>query len=195
MVRMSRRITVVSARELPCRRRDAVSAIRDIKNIERTEVKADAVVVSPDTPERGTYRVRGRFAGVPWRGQFTYVLHDGGFHSRSAGVPPEQATIEGGFVVTPLAGGCTVIHYEQYVLPRWLVPLRHAIRAYLRWSMARELRDLERLIETSRLTGTRSGQQQRAADSGAESQQPVASLSGSTERNSPPGISASASTV
>jgi hypothetical protein len=194
MVPMTRRITVVSARELPCRRQDAVAAIRDIKNIERTEVKADAVVVSPETPERGTYRVRGRFACLPWQGQFDYVLHDGGFHSRNADVPPEQATIEGGFVVTPLAVGCTVIHYEQYVLPRWLVPLRHAIRVYLRWSMARELRDLERLIEASRATGTSSDQQQRAADSGAESQQPVA-LPGSTERSAPPGISASASTV
>ena len=185
MAVMTRRITVVSARELPCRREAAVAAIRDIKNIERTEVKADAVVVSPETPERGTYRVRGRFAGFPWRGYFAYVLHDGGFHSRNAGVAPEQATIEGGFVVTPLASGCTVIHYEQYVLAPWLRPLRHAIRLYLRWSMNRELRDLERLI---------AGQQQRAADSGAESQHAV-SVSGSTVRNSPPGISASASTV
>lgn len=183
---MRRRITVVSARELPCRRQDAIAAIRDIKNIERTEVKADAVVVSPETSERGTYRVRGRFAGVPWRGQFAYFLHAGGFHSRNAGVPPERATIEGGFVVTPLASGCTVIHYEQYVLARWLHPLRHAIRLYLRWSMGRELRDLERLVAA--------GQQQRAADSGAESQQ-VAPVSGSTVRSSPPGISASATTV
>jgi hypothetical protein len=187
---MRRRITVVSARELPCRRQDAVAAIRDIKNIERTEVKADAVVVSPETPERGTYRVRGRFAGLPWRGHFVYVLHDSGFHSRNADVPPEQATIEGGFVVTPLAGGCTVIHYEQYVLARWLVPLRHLIRAYLRWSMSRELRDLARLISEGGASGD---QQQRAADSGAESH--MASPSGSTARSSPAGISASASTV
>jgi hypothetical protein len=189
--RMRRRITVVSARELPCPRREAVAAIWNIENIERTEVKADAVAVSPETPERGTYRVRGRFAGFPWRGQFAYVLHDGGFHSRNAGVPPEEATIEGGFIVTPLAGGCTVIHYEQYVLARWLVPLRHVIRAYLRWSMSRELRDLERLIVEGSPGGA---QQQRAADSGAESQH-TAPSSGSTVRSSPPGISASARTV
>jgi hypothetical protein len=188
---MRRRITVVSARELPCPRQDAVAAIRDIKNIERTEVKADVVVVSPETPERGTYRVRGRFAGFPWRGEFTYVLNDAGFHGRNAGVPPEEATIEGGFVVTALAGGCTVIHYEQYVLSRWVVPLRHPIRRYLHWSMARELRDLERLISEG---GPLVRQQQRAADSGAESQH-MASRSGSTARSSPAGISASASTV
>jgi hypothetical protein len=187
---MRGRITVVSARELPCRRQEAVAAIRDIKNIERTEVKADTVTVAPETPERGTYRVRGRFAGVPWRGHFVYDLNDSGFHSRNADVPPEQATIEGGFVVTPLADGCTVIHYEQYVLARWLRPLRGPIRTYLRWSMARELHDLERLISE----GSSEDQQQRAADSGAESQH-MASLSGSTARNSPPGISASANTV
>src|SRR5262245_24401763 len=182
---MRGRITVVSARELPFPRQHAVAAIRDIKNIERTEVKADAVVVSPETAERGTYRVRGRFAGFPWRGPFAYVLHEGGFDSRNAGVPPEEATIEGGFIVTPLAGGCTVIHYEQYVLAPSLRPLRYAIRLYLRWSMVRELRDLERLIAV---------QQQRAADSGAEVQD-TAPPSSSTERRSPAGISASASTV
>jgi hypothetical protein len=142
----STRITTVAAREMHCAREDAVAAIREIKNIERTEVKADAVVVSPTSSSSGTYKVRGRFAGVPWRGEFEYFLNDAGFHSRTAGIPPEKATIEGGFVVTPLAGGCTVIHYEQYVLARWLVPLKHLVRVYLRWSMSRELRDLDRLI-------------------------------------------------
>lgn len=143
---LSRRITAVCAREMTCAKEDAVAAIREIKNIERTEVKADAVVVCPESSERGTYKVRGRFAGVPWRGEFAYFLNDVGFHSRNAGRPAEDATIEGGFVVTPLAGGCTVIHYEQYVLTPWLAPLKHVLRIYLRWSMARELRDLEQLI-------------------------------------------------
>ena len=102
--------------------------------------------VDPETPTKGTYRVRGRFAGVPWHGEFAYELNEGGFHSRTAGVPPDQATVEGGFVVTPIAGGCTVIHYEQYVLARYLLPIKALIRAYLRWSMRRELRDLEALV-------------------------------------------------
>jgi hypothetical protein len=184
----------VCAREVSCPREDAVAAIWNIKNIERAEVKADAVVVSSDTPTRGTYRVRGRFAGVPWRGQFAYFLHPGGFHSRNAGVAPSDATIEGGFVVTPVADRCTVIHYEQYVLAAWLRPLRHAIRLYLRWTMGRELRDLERLIAANRGVVGAPGQQQRAADSGAESQ-PAASPCGSTVRSCPPGISTSARTV
>jgi hypothetical protein len=150
--RMGRRITTVCAREMPYQKGEAVAAIWEIKNIARTEVKADAVVVYPETRDRGTYRVRGRFGGVPWRGEFVYFLNDSGFHSRNAGVPPEKATIEGGFVVTPIADGCTVIHYEQYVLARPLLPLKHVIGLYLRWSMSRELRDLERLIATERET-------------------------------------------
>jgi hypothetical protein len=113
---MGSRITTVSTREMAYPREAALRAIWEIKNIEVTEVKADAVEVDPETPTKGTYRVRGRFAGVPWRGEFAYELNEGGFHSRTAGVPPNQATVEGGFVVTPIAGGCTVIHYEQYVL-------------------------------------------------------------------------------
>jgi hypothetical protein len=142
----------VCAREMPYAREDAVAAIWEIKNIERTEVKADVVAVSPESSANGTYWVRGRFAGVPWRGEFAYFLNDAGFHSRNADRPADEATIEGGFVVTPLADGCTVIHYEQYVLARWLAPLKHVIRLYLRWSMSRELRDLERLIAATRET-------------------------------------------
>jgi hypothetical protein len=143
---MSRRITVVVAREMPYQRDDVLRAVWQIQNIERTEVKADAVWVSPDTSRSGTYKVLGRFAGVPWRGEFAYDLNEGGFHSRDANVPHSEARIEGGFVVTPVAEGCTVIHYEQYVLARYLLPIRFVIRAYLRWSMRRELRDLEALV-------------------------------------------------
>jgi hypothetical protein len=143
---MARRITVVSAREMPHPRDVVASAVREIQRIEITERKADRVDVHPSTPTEGTYTVRGRFAGVPWHGQFAYELNDAGFHSRTAGVAREAAKVEGGFVVTPLADGCTVIHYEQYVLAPWLRPFSLVVRAYLRWSMRGELRDLEALI-------------------------------------------------
>jgi hypothetical protein len=146
---MGSRITTVSTREIAFPREATLQAIWEIKNIELTEVKADAVNVDPETPTTGTYRVRGRFAGVPWHGEFAYELNEGGFHSRTAGVPPEQATVEGGFVVTPIAGGCTVIHYEQYVLAPWLRPIKPVVRMYLRWTMRRELRDFEELVRRS----------------------------------------------
>ena len=149
---MGSRITTVSTREMGYPREAALRAIWEIKNIELTEVKADAVEVDPQTPTKGTYKVRGRFAGVPWRGEFAYELNDAGFHSRTAGVPPDQAKVEGGFVVTPIAGGCTVIHYEQYVLALWLRPIKPVVWMYLRWSMRRELRDLEALLRGSQST-------------------------------------------
>jgi hypothetical protein len=151
---MKNRVTVVSARDIPCRRETALAAVWNIKNIEKTEVKADGVEVAPRGATHGTYKVHGHFAGVPWRGEFAYELNDTGFHSRNAGVDPDRATIEGGFAVTPTAGGCTVIHYEQYVLPRRVRPLRFFIIMYLRWSMRRELRELERLVATEALRPT-----------------------------------------
>lgn len=144
---MSRRITAVEALEVPCPPAVVLPALWDIRNVERCEVKADSVRVHPRTDWEGTYDVHGRFAGVPWKGRFQYELHPAGFHSRDADVPPEQATVEGGFVVTPLgADHCTVIHYEQYVLARWLAPLALLVKAYLRLTMRRELRDLRRLV-------------------------------------------------
>ena len=144
---MRRRVTVVEALELPCPPSVVLPAVWDLKNVERCEVKADAVVVHPRTPQEGSYDVRGHFAGVPWRGRFEYQLHPAGFHSRDADVPPERATVEGGFVVTPLgADQCTVIHYEQYVLAPWVAPLALLVRTYLHRSMRRELRDLRRLV-------------------------------------------------
>jgi hypothetical protein len=144
---MSRRVTAVEALELPCPPDTALPAVWDIKNVERCEVKADAVTVHPRTDRDGSYDVRGRFAGVPWKGRFDYQLTPTGFHSRDADVPPEQATVEGGFVITPLGGDhCTVIHYEQYVLASWLAPIRLLVKAYLHLSMKRELRDLRRLV-------------------------------------------------
>lgn len=140
-------ITVTAALELPCPPHDALRAIWEIKNIERCEVKADHVDVHPVDARRGTYDVSGRFAGFPWRGRFDYELDDRGFHSRTADVPRDEATVEGGFVVTPLgAHDSTVIHYEQYVLAPWLRPFGALVRAYLRRSMRRELRDLRELI-------------------------------------------------
>jgi len=144
---MGRRITALAALELPCPSEVALPAIWDIQSIERTEIKADRVRVHPTSARTGSYDVRGRFAGVPWTGRFEYQLDDRGFHSRTADVPRGEATVEGGFVLTPLGEDhSTVIHYEQYVLVPWLAPFAALVRGYLRWSMRRELRDLRSLI-------------------------------------------------
>jgi hypothetical protein len=167
---MQKWVTTVAAIELPCPPETALPAIWEIQNIERCEVKADRVVVHPSSPRSGSYDVHGRFAGVPWRGRFEYELDDRGFHSHTADVPRDDAKVEGGFVVTPLGvSGSTVIHYEQYVLARWLRPLASLVRAYLRWSMYRELRALRSMVVDGvviRATRARAGE----ADAGRRAQ-------------------------
>jgi hypothetical protein len=144
---MRRHLTATAAIVLPCPPERALPAIWDIQNIERCEVKADRVDVHPTDARAGSYDVHGRFAGVRWSGRFEYELDDRGFHSRTADVPRDEATVEGGFILTPLGvDHSTVIHYEQYVLAPWLAPLSGLVHAYLRWSMHRELRTLRALI-------------------------------------------------
>jgi hypothetical protein len=144
---MTSLVTVVSRRLVPAPAARARAAVWEIENIERTEVKADAVCVTKESPTVGSYTVRGHFAGVPWRGEFSYELHDKGFHSKSVPQPGRGSTISGGFVVEDISDEeCFVLHYEQYRLPWYYRPLRAAIVAYLRYSMRRELRDLERIL-------------------------------------------------
>ena len=146
---MTNEVTVVSRRFIRVPPGRARAAVWEIQNIERTEVKADSVCVTKESPTVGSYTVRGHFAGVPWRGEFFYELHDKGFHSKNAPKPGKGSTISGGFVVEELGDDeCLVIHYESYRLAWYYRPLRAGITAYLRSSMRRELRDLERILIT-----------------------------------------------
>ena len=144
---MTKLVTVVSRRLIPVPAAQARAAVWEIPNIERTEVKADAVCVTKESPTVGSYTVRGHFAGLPWRGEFTYELHEQGFHSENVPKPGQGSTVSGGFVVEEISDDeCLVVHYEQYRLPWYYRPLRAGIVAYLRYSMRRELRDLERIL-------------------------------------------------
>ena len=78
---MPRDIAATRLIEVFCRQEDALAVIWEIQNIEKTEVKADAVQVNKQTEHTGTYKVRGHFAGIPWHNEFAYVLHEQGFHS------------------------------------------------------------------------------------------------------------------
>lgn len=142
-------VEVTSRRTIPVEQERVLPAVWEIQNIERCEVKADVVEVTKETDTRGSYRVRGRFAGVPWRGQFFYELNPQGFHSTNAPHPRKGTTISGGFVVEPVDDHeCVVTHYEQYRLPIYFRPLRAPIAWYLKWSMRKELRDLEALVQS-----------------------------------------------
>jgi hypothetical protein len=144
---MIRKISAIRLIEVACRKEDALAMVWEIKNIEKTEVKADEVQVFKQNEKRGTYKVHGHFAGIPWRNEFVYDLHEQGFHSFEAHPPASGPRIKGGFVVIPTGEQlCTILHYEQYILPMWGIPLKPLVILFLQWSMKKELRDLKSLI-------------------------------------------------
>ncbi|HEX2913205.1 MAG TPA: hypothetical protein VH186_20550 [Chloroflexia bacterium] len=150
---INKKIAVASSIIVPCQKEAALAAAWEIKNIEYCEVKAYSVEVHPENDKTGTYNVFGRFAGVPWRNTFRYVLHDRGFHSLEASPPPEGSRIHGGFFVEPFGeNDSLVIHYEQYVLPARYLLLKPLILLYLKWSMGKELRTFRQLVMNGKQT-------------------------------------------
>ncbi len=124
----------------------ALAVLWDIKSIECYEPKADSALVIPGTQNKGTYFARGRFAGIPWSGLFTYELNHHGFYSEmnrgAFGVK-----VQGGFVVTSESSNkCLITHYERYEFPCWLSPLSLFVRLYLHRAMKKELGNLVQLI-------------------------------------------------
>ncbi len=144
---MLRQLSEVSTITIHAPKAAVLPVVHDIKSIERFEVKADHVNVEPIDGRKGTYKVRGHFAGVPWRREFAYFLNDDGFYSRDAHSSGTDVTVQGGFIVQATGDDeCTLIHYEVYNLWPWLVPLKPLIRAYLKWSMRKELRDIRTAV-------------------------------------------------
>jgi hypothetical protein len=135
---------------LDCSVEDALPHIWWIQNVERCERKAEKVTVTPETSWTGTYVIRGRVFGVmPWQGTFRYLLHERGFHGEDAVRRRGGLHVNGGFTVEPRAGGCRIWHYERYLLPWLVAPLKPLITAYVRWTQRGEMRDLQRLITST----------------------------------------------
>jgi hypothetical protein len=129
---------------------DVLPHIWRIKNVEYCERKADEVTVTPEQPWTGRYVIRGRIFGVlPWTDEFRYVLHEAGFHSEDTGHCSGGLRINGGFTAESHGAGCRIWHYERYLLPWPLAPLKPLITVYVRWTQRREMRDLALLIEKS----------------------------------------------
>lgn len=127
---------------------DVLPHIWTIKNVEYCERKADEVTVTPEQEWTGRYVIRGRLLGfVPWDGQFRYVLHESGFHSEDAAPRRGGLHVNGGFTVEPHGDGSRIWHYERYLLPWPVAPLKPLVSAYVRWTQRREMRDLVELIE------------------------------------------------
>jgi hypothetical protein len=127
---------------------DVLPHLWEIKNVEYCERKADEVTVTPEEPWTGRYVIRGRIFGVlPWTEEFRYLLHETGFHSEDTRHCPGALRINGGFTAEPHGSGSRIWHYERYLLPWPLAPLKPLVTAYVRWTQRREMRDLISLIE------------------------------------------------
>lgn len=145
---MLKDIQAVYAATVAYSKEEVLPVIWNIKNIEYCEVKADTVEVTRVTDRTGTYNVKGHFARlVPWSRTFEYALHDRGFHSKETEKSRSSLNVSGGFIVEEASDNrCLIIHYEQYTLPWYFLPLKPLITIYLKWSQAREMRDLTTLI-------------------------------------------------
>jgi hypothetical protein len=140
------KMTVTDSIPLGLPAEQALAILWDVKNLRLYEPKVDAMRVEPETEGRGTYAVRGRFAGLPWRGIFSYVLNPRGFHSELL-EGPSGVRMNGGFVVTSgRADQCLITHYERYQFTSWLALLAPLIRLYLTWAIKKELRGLAGVI-------------------------------------------------
>lgn len=147
MANIFRDVKMVSTKEIGCPKEAALALVWDIKSIEVSELKADAVTVHMGADRKGTYDVKGHFAGLPWQNTFAFELNDKGFHSQELNPPTDGPNISGGFIVEELGPqSCKLIHYEDYRLPWKLVPLKPLIVLYLKWSMWKELRTMESMI-------------------------------------------------
>ena len=134
-------VLAVRSLRVPCATADAVAVVQDMGALTRYEQKARTVDVRPGRSRTGRYAVWGKIAGLlPWHREFSYLLHDDGFHSADSTVHGGWR-VAGGFVVRELgSGGCEVVHYERYDLPRWAKPARRVLSAYMHRSQRRELR-------------------------------------------------------
>lgn len=143
---MSYRLSVTKWITVARSKADALRFIWDIQNIEKTELKVVRLQIHRTGDKTGTYHAEGRFAGIPWADEFSYLLNDNGFHSANV-----AGTVQGGFVVGKDethsdATHCRVTHYEQYEVPGKLWALKPAIYGYLSWSMKQELIRMREMI-------------------------------------------------
>lgn len=125
-----------------------LAIVRQIELLEPLERKARTVAVRPSGPTDGSYTITGRIARlVPWLGAFSYAQHEAGWHSEDLHARADGWQVSGGFLVSRVDDRTTrVMHYEDYVLPPRLAPLRPLFAAYVWRSQVGEMRDLASLV-------------------------------------------------
>jgi hypothetical protein len=143
------RISAVRDVVIPLPFDEVLGVVRDIELLEEVERKARRVSVHPTGPGVGWYRVGGKLCRlVPWDGEFAYEQHAHGWHSEDLHPRADGWRVSGGFLVSRVdAANSRVTHYEDYVIPLRLRPLRPLLSVYMRRSQVGEMRDLALLVQ------------------------------------------------
>jgi hypothetical protein len=126
----------------------ALAILHNIERIERYEPKVDSIQVKPLMAATGTYSAQGHFAGMPWRGAFSYHLNDWGFQSEMVRGAMGIRVKAGFSVKSESVRKCSITHYEDYRLPYWASMLTLLLRPYLFQAMRREMSNLAEVIQT-----------------------------------------------
>jgi hypothetical protein len=144
---MNKEVFVMDRIDIPVNPDTAINFLSDIKNIDQYEPKVDKAKVKTDTDKTGSYEVKGKFAGIPWSGKFSYELSSEGFYSEMIESPVPGLKVQGGFKVKKISDrDCRVIHYENYHLPAWLSVISPLLKNYLTHSLKQELEEVKKLI-------------------------------------------------
>ncbi|MGZ3696548.1 MAG: SRPBCC family protein [Bdellovibrionota bacterium] len=137
------RLRMSDTRTIALPEQTLLNFLHDIGNIARYEPKVDEATVDPIDRRHGSYQVRGRFAGMPWKGAFSYTLRGDGFHSEVL-APVSGVRVDGGFRVKALEDGtCELHHWENYRLPFVAAPFLPFLRLYLKRALKEELQAIE----------------------------------------------------
>ncbi|GAC1595603.1 MAG: hypothetical protein NVS3B21_18790 [Acidimicrobiales bacterium] len=128
---------------------EVLASIRDIELLEPLERKARHVEIHPTSPDAGWSRSVGTLFRVKaWEGNFRYQQHGNGWHSEDLAEREDGWRISGGFLVSRIDDvTCRVTHYEDYLVPPRLRPLRVLLNLYMRRSQIGEMRDLGALLQ------------------------------------------------
>jgi len=143
------KITAIDRIILPTSASKVLAYLWNIENMASYEPKVDKVRVTPESKTAGVYFVSGKFAGLPWKGAFSYSIHATGFSSKMMEGPP-GVSVEGGFQVREAAANrCQVTHRESYQFPWWMTPLVPMIQLYLKFALRKELLAIHRATAPS----------------------------------------------
>ena len=97
-------LTVVREIRINAPREHVASYLRDLSRLSEYEPKVLACEPSYPDERSGRARVKGRFLGLPWQGEFEMRFsEEGGFQSRMTRGPLRH--MEGGFRIRSVSGG------------------------------------------------------------------------------------------